>query len=219
MTEEQVPWNKEKAQKYSDMMEKVSKRVYIPFAKRIVDNLGPSKRDLIILDLSTGPGFLSIELHGLLPDARIIGVDSSSDMLQIAKRNAEKAGISNFETKLGKAEEISLDLNSIDLVVNLTSLHDWENPKKAFLEILRVLKPGGKLILKDSNRNCPKWKLGLFHLLVSIMYGREIAKGHSESYKTAFTFEEVVDLLKEANFAEIKGEGKGLDLFVQALKR
>jgi hypothetical protein len=48
MSEEQEPWDKEKAQKYSDMMAKVSKRVYIPFAKRIVNNLGPSKRELLI---------------------------------------------------------------------------------------------------------------------------------------------------------------------------
>jgi hypothetical protein len=55
--------------------------------------------------------------------------------------------------------------------------------------------------------------------LVSIMYSREIAKGHSESYKTAFTFEEVADLLKEAGFEEIKGEREGLDFFVCALKK
>ncbi|MBA7559470.1 2-methoxy-6-polyprenyl-1,4-benzoquinol methylase, mitochondrial [subsurface metagenome] len=219
MTQQEEPWDKEKAQKYTEMMEKVSKRVYVPFAKKIVDNIEHSNRKLIILDLSTGPGFLSIELNKLLPDARIIGVDPSREMLQIAKRNTEKAGMLDYETKLGKAEEIPLEPNSIGLVVNLTSLHDWENPRKALSEILRVLKPNGKLILKDSNRNCPKWKLILFHLLVSIMYGREIAKGHSESYKTAFTLEEVVDLLKEAGFVDIKGEGNGLDLFIHALKR
>jgi ubiquinone/menaquinone biosynthesis C-methylase UbiE len=96
---------------------------------------------LIILDLSTGPSFLSIELNKLLPDARIIGVDPSIEMLQIAKGNTEKAGMLNYEPKLGKAEEILLEPNSVDLVVNLTSLHEWENPKKAFSEIQKVLKP------------------------------------------------------------------------------
>ncbi len=63
------------------MMEKVSKWVHAPFAKRIIENLEPSERSLVILDLSTGPGFLSIELNKLLSDARIIGVGPSSEML------------------------------------------------------------------------------------------------------------------------------------------
>lgn len=67
MTEEQAPWNKEKAQKYSDMMEKVSKHIDAPFSKRIVENLELSERSWVILDSATGPGFLSIELHKLLP--------------------------------------------------------------------------------------------------------------------------------------------------------
>ncbi|MCK4443549.1 MAG: methyltransferase domain-containing protein [Thermoplasmata archaeon] len=219
MTQQEGLWDKERAQKYAEMMEKVAKRVYVPFARRIVDNLGSLKENLAVLDLSTGPGFLSIEVHKLLPDARIIGVDPSFEMLQIAKRNAEKAGISDYETKVGTAEEIPLEPDSIDLAVNLTSLHEWENPRKAFSEMLRVLRPGGRLILKDSNRSCPLWKLKLFHLFVSIIYGREIAEGHSESYKTALTLEEVVDLLKESGFVVIKSEGKGLDLFVCGLKK
>ena len=107
MTQQEEQWDEEKAQKYTEMMEKVSKRVYLPFAKRIVENIAHSKRNLIILDLSTGPGFLSIELNKLLPDARIIGVDPSIEMLQIAKGNTKKAGMLDYETKLGKAEEIT----------------------------------------------------------------------------------------------------------------
>lgn len=125
----------------------------------------------------------------------------------------------NYETRLGKAEEVPLELDSIGLVVNQSSLHARGNPKQGFLEILRVLKPGGRLIRADSNRNCPKWKRGLFSLLILISSGRQAVKGHLESCKKAFTFEEVVDLLKEAGFVEIKSEGKRLNLFVHALKR
>jgi hypothetical protein len=69
------------------------------------------------------------------------------------------------------------------------------------------LKPDGSLILKDYNRAwLSTWKrklLGVFH--------------HLDMFK--FTFEEVADLLKEACFDEIKGKERGLELFVQALKR
>lgn len=216
MSEPQHVWKKEAIEKYAKVLEKRSKRIYLPFAKKIAENVN-SEKELVIVDLSTGPGFLSIELSKLLPAATIVGVDPSTEMLQIAEKYAEKAGIA-FETKVGKAEKIPVESDSVDVVVNLHSLHEWENPKKGFSEIFRVLKPGGRLMLEDFNKDHPKWKLWLMGLFISIMAGRRTAKGYLGSYKTAFTLEEVVDLLHEAGFDDIQGEGKGSEIFVQALK-
>ncbi len=59
-----------------------------------------------------------------------------------------------------------------------------------------------------------KWKLSLFKFFI-MMIG-ESYEDHLEMFK--FTFEEIADLLKETGFDEIKGKGRGLVLFVQALK-
>ena len=157
------------------------------------------------------------------PEAKEYWLDSqtaglSHDIARIHRMINEKAGMPNYETKLGRAEKIPLESNSIDLVVNQESLHEWEDPKKGFSEISRVLKPGGRMILKDLNKNCPRWKLRFFSLLISITAGRQSAKDHIGSYKNAFTFEEVVDLSRDAGFDEIDGEGEGLELFVRARK-
>lgn len=207
MTEQQELWDKEQAQEHAKWMRMGSKVVYAPFARKIVKCLAPLERGATIVDLGTGPGLLSIELNKLLPQTRIIGVDPSSEMLKIARKNADEAGLSDYETRLGKAEELPIDLNSVDLVVSQSSLHEWENPQKGFSEIYGVLKPRGSLILKDYNRGwLSGWKRSLFKFF-----------HHLEMFK--FTFEEVSDLLRDAGFDEIKGKRRGLQWFVQALKR
>lgn len=207
MTEQQELWDEGKAQNEAKWMKMGSRVVYAPFARKIVKCVGPLERGSSIVDLGTGPGLLSIELNKLLPQVKIVGVDPSSEALEIARKNADEAGMSNYETRLGRAEEIPIESDSVNLVVTQSSLHEWENPPKGLSEIFRALKPGGSLMLKDYNRDwLSPWKRSLFRFF-----------HHLEMFK--FTFREVVDLLREAGFDETKGEERGVQFFVQALKR
>jgi ubiquinone/menaquinone biosynthesis C-methylase UbiE len=127
-------------------------------------------------------------------------------MLRIARKNADEAGMTDFEARLGTAEESSLPSNSADLVVSQYSFHEWEDPQKGLREVFRILKPGGSLILKDYDGAwLSPWKrklLGRFH--------------HLEMFR--FTFQQVADLLREASFEKIEGEDRGWQLFVRGVK-
>ena len=133
-----------------------------------------------------------------------------------ARKNADRAGMSNFETRLGKAEEIPVEPHSVNLVVTQSSFHEWEEQRKGLSESFRILKPGGSLILKDYNRSwLSGWRRGLFKFLLTMV--GESYQDHVEMFK--FTFDQVADLLREAGFDEIKGKARGLQFFVQAVKR
>jgi len=213
---EHQEWDKERVREHARWAKMASKLTYAPFARRIVRSLAPLERDSTIVDLGTGPGVLSIELHKLVPQAKIIGVDLSSEMLDIARKNADEAGVSNFETRLGRAEEIPIESNSVNLVVTQSSFHEWEDQRKGLSEIFRILKPGGSLILKDYNRGWfSGWRRSLFKFLLAMV--RESYEDHVGMFK--FTFDQVADLLKEAGFDEINGKAGGLQFFVRAVKR
>ena len=72
------------AEQFTRYMEKYLE-LYRSLAKKGQENVQKSVKKPVIADISAGPGLLSFELHMLLPDAQIIGLDPSLHMLSIAE--------------------------------------------------------------------------------------------------------------------------------------
>jgi ubiquinone/menaquinone biosynthesis C-methylase UbiE len=207
MTSEQERWqDEEQARKYAKQSGLASRLMYAPFARKIVAYLSPSDPSPTIVDLGSGPGQLAIQLGRLQPQARIISVDPSNEMLHIAGENASKAGLLDYEARLGTAEEIPLESGAVDLLVSQSSFHEWEDPQKGLAEIYRVLKPGGSLILKDYNL---AWLSGWKRKLLGRLH-------HLDMFK--FGTEEVAVLLRDAGFDQIQARGEGIQYFMHARK-
>lgn len=208
MNGQQEQWqDKKRAGEYAKQRSLTSKLVYAPLARQAVACLEPVIGEQVFVDLGCGPGFLGIELGRLRPRARIIGVDPSNEMLQIARENASVARLLNYEARQGKAEEIPLESGCGDLVISQSSFHEWEDPQRGLAEIYRVLRPGGSMILKDYNLVwLSAWKrklLGLLHPLHMFKFG----------------FDDVASMARDASFERIQGKGKGLQYFLVATKR
>ena len=78
------------------------------------------------------------------PGGHVIGIDLSSKMIQIARKNAEKRGLKNIKFEVMDAEKLTLPSNQVDVVVSCFGFQIVTDPDKTANEILRVLKPGGR---------------------------------------------------------------------------
>jgi ubiquinone/menaquinone biosynthesis C-methylase UbiE len=97
----------------------------------------------VCLDIGTGGGYLGIALAGLT-DLDFFLMDKSPEMLEIAYTNVVVSGLqSRVRTVWGDVHQIPRKDCSVDLVISRGSLFFWENKTKAFVEIYRVLAPGG----------------------------------------------------------------------------
>jgi ubiquinone/menaquinone biosynthesis C-methylase UbiE len=85
-------------------------------------------------------------------DGRVIGVDFTPEMVARAKANAAELGYQNVEFRLGDIEALPLTSGIVDVAVSNCVLNLVPDKRKAFAEVLRVLKPGGHFSISDGNR-------------------------------------------------------------------
>ena len=99
------------------------------------------------LDLGCGAGHLSFALAAHV--GRLVALDPSPGMLAAVSRGAAERGLTQIETRPGSAESLPYPDGSFDLVCTRYSAHHWSHLEAAVLEMLRVLAPGGHVLLID----------------------------------------------------------------------
>jgi arsenite methyltransferase len=103
-----------------------------------------------VLDLGSGAGadvFISAARVG--PAGRVIGLDMTDEMLDLARANAAAAGLDNVEFVKGHIEDIPLADSSVDVVISNCVINLSADKDKVLSEAARVLKPGGRVAFSD----------------------------------------------------------------------
>lgn len=153
-----------------------------------------------ILDLGCGNGIISVflSLHG----ARIIGIDIDAEALQHAQDRATHFGRQGACTFLvGAGEAMSVGTETVDIVFSRSTLQ-YMDRSQALSECLRVLKPGGKLILLQNLPSNPF--LIAFRLIRRWRSRNGAARAYVESIKGYVTLPELQSL--QGNFSHYRWE-------------
>ncbi len=104
-----------------------------------------------VLDIACGTGEFERLLLNKNPTQKIIGVDISENMLNVARKKYQ--AYSNIKFEQASAHSLPFNSHYFDVVVCANSFHFFDKPQVALREIKRVLKPDGKVIILDWNKD------------------------------------------------------------------
>ncbi len=104
----------------------------------------------VVLDLGSGAGLdLLIAAEKVGASGKVIGIDMTDEMIEQARRNIERAGVTTIDVRKGLIEDMPVDAGSVDWVISNCVINLSPDKPKVFSEIARVLKPGGKFAVSD----------------------------------------------------------------------
>lgn len=126
------------------------------------------RHDATVLDLACGTGDLAFAASRVATAGRVIGIDASPAMIDLARERATREAAGRTELRVGDISSLDVASDSVDVVTAGYALRNVPDYERGVAEIARVLKPGGVMATLDFYRpRNPVWR-GLFLWYLSV---------------------------------------------------
>ena len=148
----------------------------------------------VCVDMGSGRGTDVIRMAESVGDTGFVyGIDVSDGMLKKAEKNAVKLGVRNVKFIKSELEDIKLPSDTVNLVISNCTINHASDKYKAWSEIERILKKGGRFVVSDiySNEELPE-------------KFRNDPKAMAEYWAGASTKQEYLDTLTKVGFKDIE---------------
>ena len=166
-----------------------------------------------VLDVACGTGDFSIAIAKAVKKGEVIGVDISKEMLEVMRQKVLKNKLESIiSQEVGDGEAMRFPDASFDRVVNAFGIRNFEDRDKGLQEALRVLKPGGRLVILELSRpqnRIIRWFYDLYFLHILPIIGGKVS-GDKAAYaylpasvKAFPGKKEFTDELRRAGFVNI----------------
>ncbi|UCE67216.1 MAG: class I SAM-dependent methyltransferase [Candidatus Zixiibacteriota bacterium] len=143
--------------------------------------------------------------------ARFYGLESSPTLLRIGEAISSRFGYADrISLKTWNDDLLPYPDKEFDLVISLSSMHQWKSPEKTLPEITRVIKENGTVFISDFRREQFFLPYYFFARRMGSLYGREIKRNLLAGFKASYATSRIKDLLDERELDdwEIEKNGK-----------
>jgi ubiquinone/menaquinone biosynthesis C-methylase UbiE len=132
---------------YWEKHREIIRGMFAPVAQALIEDAEIAAGQFV-LDVATGPGEPALSIAGLVgPKGKVSGVDAAPEMVEAARREANRRGFHNASFEVAFADSLPFPTNTFDAVVSRFGVMLFPSPIDSVREMLRVLKPGGRISL------------------------------------------------------------------------
>jgi ubiquinone/menaquinone biosynthesis C-methylase UbiE len=157
-------------------------------------------RENVVVDVACGTGLFAEQVLRAFPQQHIIGLDLSAAMLKVAARRC--ASYPHVALHVATATALPLAATRFDVALCASALHYFDDPHGALVEIKRVLKPDGRVVILD-------WCRDFLGMQVLDRVLKRLDPAHTQTY----TESELQQLLAAAGFTMVHAKRQRCGLF------
>ena len=123
-------------------------------------NLSPTD---VVADIGAGTGYFTFRIAPNVPKGHVLAVDIQPEMIDFLTQGKHKYKASNVKPILGTITNPKLPANGVDLVLLVDAYHEFSHPREMMEQIVKALKPGGRVVLVEYRAEDPNVPIKVLH--------------------------------------------------------